>query len=275
MRFCTIRRSGTTYAARVEGDVAVELPYADVGGLLADPQGLAVGRIHDGARARLDPNTLAPLVVRPPKVVCVGQNYAAHVAEMGHEPPRFPTFFAKYTSALIGARDPINLSPDSQSCDWEVELAVVIGTRAKRVDRDAALDHVAGYTVLNDISMRDYQKRTSQFLQGKTFEATTPVGPWMVTADELPKGGDGLRVTCEVDGVMMQDSTTSDLIFDVATIISYFSNVAALEPGDIIATGTPSGVGAGRRPPVFLRPGQVVRTSIDGIGELVNRVVGE
>lgn len=270
MRLCTVRRDGTTYAARVDDGDVVELPYADVGALLADPVGLASSAGYAGARTQLDPTALAPLIVGPPKIICVGHNYAAHVAEMGHEPPKFPTFFAKYTNALIGARDPIQLSPDSVACDWEVELAVVIGTPARRVSPERALDHVAGYTVLNDISMRDYQRRTSQFLQGKTFEATTPVGPWLVTTDELPAGGHGLRVTCEVDGVTMQDSSTSDLIFDVATIISYFSAVATLEPGDIIATGTPSGVGAGRTPPVFLRSGQVVRTWIEGIGELIN-----
>lgn len=193
---------------------------------------------------------------------------------MGREVPAHPTFFAKFPNSLIGAHDPIQLPRVSTSVDWEVELGVVIGSPARHVSRDDALDHVAGYTVVNDISVRDYQRRTLQFLQGKTFEATTPVGPWLVTSDELPAGGAGLPVQCEVDGEVMQASTTSDLLFDVATLVSYFSEIATLEPGDLIATGTPDGVGAGRTPPVFLRDGQVVRTTIEGVGELVNRCEG-
>ncbi|HWL42027.1 MAG TPA: fumarylacetoacetate hydrolase family protein [Ilumatobacter sp.] len=273
MKLCTIRRSGATYAARVEGDTFVELPYGDVGALLADPDGLGVATAHAGPARPLDPSTLAPLIVRPPKIICVGMNYAAHIAEMGRKPPSHPTFFAKFTNALIGARDPILLPPESDSVDWEVELAAVIGTPARRVPTERALDHVAGYTVLNDISMRDFQYRTAQFLQGKTFEACTPLGPWLVTADELPPGGSPLNVTCEVDGVVMQDSSTSDLIFSVAELISYFSTITTLEPGDVIATGTPAGVGAGRDPQVFLRRGNVVRTYVEGIGELVNECV--
>lgn len=274
MRLSTLRRNGVrgglTYAARIDGDEAVELPYADVGALLADPGGLAVASTHQGTRAPFDSSALATLITRPPKVVCVGMNYAAHIAEMGRQAPSAPTFFAKFSNALIGARDQIQLPPESASVDWEVELAVVIGSPVRRVGVEHALDYVAGYTVLNDVSMRDFQNRTPQFLQGKTWEGCTPVGPWLVTADELPVGGVGLRVTTDVDGHRMQDSTTSDLIFDVATLVSYFSVIATLEPGDIIATGTPSGVGAGRDPQVFLRSGQVVRTWIEGIGELVN-----
>lgn len=273
MKLGTFRRSGTTYAARVDGDAIVELPYADVGAVLADRDGLGVAAAHLGPAETFDATALAPLIVRPPKVICVGMNYAAHIAEMGRTPPNHPTFFAKFANALIGARDPIRLPPESDSVDWEVELAVVIGTPARRVSAERALDHVAGYTVLNDVSMRDFQNRTPQFLQGKTFEACTPLGPWLVTADELPSAGAPLRVVCEVDGVVMQDSSTSDLIFGVAELISYFSVIATLEPGDVIATGTPSGVGAGRDPHVFLRRGNVVRTYIEGIGELVNECV--
>ncbi|MBK5222250.1 MAG: fumarylacetoacetate hydrolase family protein [Acidimicrobiia bacterium] len=274
MKLCTIRLDRSTTAAVLRGEELVEIEARDVGELLADAGWRQRAESADGARHRLDEASYAPLIPRPPKIICVGLNYATHIAEMGREVPAHPTFFAKFPNSLIGAHDPIQLPRVSTSVDWEVELGVVIGSPARHVSRDDALDHVAGYTVVNDISVRDYQRRTLQFLQGKTFEATTPVGPWLVTSDELPAGGAGLPVQCEVDGEVMQASTTSDLLFDVATLVSYFSEIATLEPGDLIATGTPDGVGAGRTPPVFLRDGQVVRTTIEGVGELVNRCEG-
>src|SRR6266545_600545 len=159
--------------------------------------------------------------------------------------------------------------------DWEVELGVVIGRPARHVSGDEAIAAIAGYTVVNDVSVRDYQTHTNQFLAGKIFERTTPVGPALVTLDELPGGGADLAVRCEVDGQVMQHSRTSDLLFGPAEIIAYVSEIITLEPGDLIATGTPAGVGAARTPPVWLRPGQVVRTVVEGVGECVNRCVPE
>ncbi len=274
MRLVTIRTSDGTRAARLDGDQVVELEDRDVGALLAGgSERLETARSAGGAARPLADVDLAPVIPRPPKIICVGQNYLAHIQEMGSQPPEYPTIFAKYTRALIGPRDPITLPAVSDKVDWEVELAIVMGREARHVAEDEALAAVAGYTILNDISVRDYQRRTQQWLQGKTFEGTTPVGPALVTADEVDPADLALR--CEVDGQVMQESRTSDLLFKPADLIAYISTIITLEPGDIIATGTPSGVGAGRTPPVFLRPGQTVRTVVEGLGELVNRCVKE
>ena len=275
MRLVTLRKGSTTQAGRIEGDHVVELDAVDVGALLATGAGWEEQARAAGTRHALAETSLAPPVLRPPKIWCLGLNYANHIAEMGRAAPAFPTLFAKFPIALIGAHDDIVLPAVSDSVDWEVELAVVIGAPGRHVPREHALEHVAGYTVLNDVSMRDWQQRTTQFLQGKTFEASTPVGPALVTPEELPPGARGLRLRCEVDGEVMQDDSTDQLLFDVAHAVAYVSDIATLEPGDLIATGTPAGVGAGRNPPRFLRPGEVVRTSIEGIGELVNRCVPE
>ena len=275
MRLATIRRAdGSTRAARVDDDTLTLLDDADVGALVAsgdDWQARAAAAT--GARLALADATLATLVPRPPKVWCVGLNYANHIAEMGREAPSHPTLFAKYALALTGPHDPIEIRPTAGNVDWEVELGVVIGRRGRDVALEDALDHVAGYTVINDVSMRQWQSRTMQFLQGKTWERATPVGPWMVTPDELPAGGAGLRVRTTVDERVMQDDSTAELLFDVAHLVAYVSAIASLEPGDLIATGTPGGVGAGMKPPTFLQPGQTLRTWIEGIGELVNPIV--
>ena len=217
----------------------------------------------------------APVVLDPGKIVCVGVNYADHIAEMGREPPEFPTLFAKFTDALIGARDDIVLPAVSAATDWEVELALVIGRDVRHATDAEAASAIAGFTVANDVSMRDWQNRTLQWLQGKTFEHATPVGPWLVTPDEVGGTAPDLELRCEVDGVLRQQSRTGQLVFGPAAIVAYVSSVVTLRPGDLILTGTPGGVGAAMDPPVFLAPGQVVRTAIEGIGELVNRCVAE
>lgn len=279
MRLATIRTTPTdgpagTSAARLEGEQAILLPHIDVGRLLADPtwREAAAGPGKAIPAASADVATLVP---HPNKIICLGLNYATHIAEMGRPTPTYPTLFAKYDGALIGPRDDIRSPAVSDQLDWEAELGVVIGRPGRSIPEAAALDYVAGYTVVNDVTVRDWQHRTGEFLSGKTFEATTPVGPVLVTPDELPPGAAGLDISCRVDGHVMQKSTTADLLFDVATIISYVSTIITLLPGDLIATGTPGGVGAGRDPQVFLTPGQELVTTIDGIGELRNRVVGE
>ena len=275
MRLATIRRAdGSTRAARVDGDTLTLLDDADVGAVIAAGDGWQDrSAAATGPQLALADATLAPLVPRPPKIWCVGLNYANHIAEMGREAPAYPTLFAKYAIALTGAHDTITLPPTSTSIDWEVELGVVLGRPGRDVPVERALDHVAGYTVVNDLSMRDWQSRTMQFLQGKTWERGTPVGPWLVTPDEVPIGGKGLRVRTLVDDQVMQDDSTDELLFDVAHLVAYVSAIASIEPGDLIATGTPGGVGAGMKPPTFLRAGQTLRTSIQGIGELVNPIV--
>lgn len=271
MRLTTIRTAGGTRAARLDGDRVVELVPPDVGVLLAsgvDPAtATAAGPVHP-----VEAVDLAPLVPRAHKVLCLGLNYRAHILEMGHDLPDHPTVFSKYAVALVGARDDIWLPPESTAVDWEAELGIVIGRRVRRASVEEAQAAIAGFTVVNDVSMRDWQYRTPQWDQGKTWEHATPVGPWLVSPDDVDDAAD-LRVTCEVDGELMQDGRTSDLLFDPVETVRYLSTICTLEPGDLISTGTPAGVGHGRTPPVYLRPGQVVRTAIEGIGELVNRCV--
>jgi len=271
LRLATIRTERGTRAGRVEGDRVVELVVPDVGVLLASgvdaAEATEAGPVH-----AVDEVDFAPVVPRPAKVFCLGLNYRAHILEMGHELPDHPTVFSKYAIALVGAHDDIWLPAESSAVDWEAELGIVIGRAVRRASAAEARDAIAGYTVVNDVSMRDWQYRTAQWDAGKTWEHATPVGPWLVTPDEVDHATD-LRVTCDVDGERMQDGSTADLLFDPVETVRYLSTICTLEPGDLISTGTPAGVGHGRTPPVYLRPGQVVRTAIEGIGALVNRCV--
>lgn len=272
MRLATIRRTdGTTVAARLDGDELVLLPYPDVVALLAEPGWREAAASADGERVALAGADLAP-TVRPTKVICVGWNYRSHIEEMGRAFPDHPTLFIKFPDTLTGPYDDLVVPKVSSEVDWEVELGVIIGAPARRVDEAAAAACIAGYTVVNDISMRDWQNRTPQFDQGKNFEASTPVGPFLVTGDEIGDAAD-LEVTCRVDGETMQIGRTCDLLFKPADIVSYASQFTTLQPGDLIATGTPSGVGAGRNPKVFLAPGQVLETAIEGIGACRNLMV--
>ena len=274
MRLATVRTAHGTRAARVEGDRLLLLAPPDVGALLAASGLQGAAGLEPSAELDLAGASFAPLVPHPEKIFCVGMNYRAHILEMSGEFPSHPTLFAKFASSLIGAGDDLVLPSVSDAVDWEVELGVVIGRRVRRAGLEQAREAIAGYTVVNDVSMRDWQRRTTQFLQGKTFDASTPVGPVLVTGDEIGDGLD-LEVSCEVDGVVMQRGRTSDLLFGSDAIVSYISQFAALEPGDLISTGTPSGVGAGRNPPVFLAPGQVMTTTVEGIGSCVNLCVPE
>ena len=274
MRLATIRTEYGTTAARLDGDVLVPLDAADVGEMLASGDE-GPGRQREGAAlvpvAEAD---FAPVVPRPGKVICVGLNYREHILETGRELPAYPTLFAKFADTLTGARDDLVLPSVSEKIDWEVELGVIIGRPVYRATAAEAAAAIAGYTVVNDVSMRDWQSRTLQWLQGKMFERTTPVGPYLVTAGEAGDAAD-LEVRCEVDGVVMQQSRTSDLLFGPADIVAYASQAITLKPGDLIATGTPGGVGNARKPPVYLRPGNVLRTFIEGLGECVNLCVAE
>lgn len=271
MRLATIRRGAGTWAARIDGDRAVEIEGFDgVGELLARPGWAELAAAASGTAVGLEGLDYAPLVPRPDKIVCVGLNYRAHILETGREPPEYPTLFAKFRSALIGAHDDIALSQAVRSLDWEAELAIVIGSPVRGVPESEAGAAIAGFTVLNDVTARDWQGRTLQWLQGKTFEGTTPLGPWLVTADEMD-GSKG-RIACGVNGSVVQDADIADLVFGPAALVSYISQIVTLVPGDVIATGTPSGIGAGRTPPLFLKDGDVVTTTIEGVGECRNTV---
>jgi len=277
MRLATIRRpDGTTAAARLDGDELVVLgDAADVIAVLAGGGGGSGGGSGD-LRIPLAGADLGP-VVRPGKVICVGLNYRSHIEEMGRGFPDHPTLFSKFGDTLTGPYDDIVIPRVSAEVDWEVELGVVIGRPARHVEEAEAGACIAGYTIVNDVSMRDWQWRTTQWDQGKNFEASTPVGPFLVTADELGdaegKGAVDLEITCRVDGKAMQTGRTCDLLFGPAALVAYISQFTTLRPGDLIATGTPGGVGAGRDPKVFLAPGQVLETTIEGIGSCRNRLV--
>lgn len=211
---------------------------------------------------------LGPCVGRVGKFVCIGLNYVDHAAESGLLPPSEPVIFNKWTSAIAGPNDNIELPRGSQKTDWEVELGVVIGKSAKYVDEAHALDHVAGYCVINDVSEREWQlERGGQWDKGKGFDSFGPIGPWLVTRDEVPDP-QALHLWLDVNGRRYQDSSTGDMIFSVAKIVAYLSTCMSLQPGDVIATGTPPGVGLGVKPsPVYLKPGQVVELGIAGLGE--------
>lgn len=267
MKLATLRLPRRTTAARIDGEHAVEVGAPDVGMLLADPRWREIAAAADGPRHPLSTADLAPVVPVPGKIICVGLNYRNHILEMGRELPRYPTVFAKFAEALIGPYDDIELPAVSQAIDWEAELAVIIGAEARNVSPEEATAAIAGYSVFNDVTARDYQNRTLQWLQGKTFEATTPFGPFLVTPDEI---SGGMTMQCEVDGEVVQQADTADLVFSPAELISYLSEILTLRPGDVIATGTPGGVGHARKPPRYLGDGSKVVTRIAGVGELVN-----
>ncbi|WP_129664880.1 fumarylacetoacetate hydrolase family protein [Phytoactinopolyspora endophytica] len=299
MKLATLRLPDRTTAVRIEGEHGVDLGVPDVGAVLArrdwrrwvagvDGERLALpdaqpsdgsavragaaGSPHTPGRQYTDGPSYAPVVPRPGKIICVGLNYAPHIREMGRDLPAHPTFFAKFAEALIGAHDDIELPPEApDAVDWEAELAVVVGSRLRRSSADEAAAAIAGYAVLNDVTMRDWQYRTPQWLQGKTFEGTTPFGPVMVTPDEL--GSDvALDLVCELDGEVMQQANTRDLVFSPEQLLAYASQILTLNPGDVIATGTPGGVGHARDPKRYLAKGSILVTRIDAIGELRNTV---
>jgi acylpyruvate hydrolase len=275
MQLVTVRTDTGTSAARVENGDVVFLPYGDVGELLASGDDWPARAGAEGRRTQQDAVELGPIVPRPSKVFCVGLNYLRHVQESGGEVPSYPSLFAKFADALTGPYDEIVLPAASQRVDWEAELVVVIGRPIRNASEGEAMAAIAGFSIGNDVSMRDWQRRTTQWLQGKTWESSSPVGPALVTPDEVGGVRPDLAVTCLVDGQIMQDARTSDLLFDPVAVVSYASEVMTLRPGDLIFTGTPDGVGAARTPPVFIQDGQVVTTRIEGLGEMVNTFVAE
>lgn len=269
MKLATIRTAGATAAVRIDGDTAVETGHADLGALLADPNWKQTAAAPSGTAHAVDSLDYAPVVPNPGKIICVGLNYRNHILEMGRELPQYPTLFAKYPEALVGPYDEVMLPAASDAIDWEAELAVVIGAPVRHADKETAAAAIAGYSVLNDVTARDWQYRSPMWLQGKTFEATTPFGPVLVTPDEAEPAS-GLTLTGAVDGETVQQADTSDLVFDAATLVSYISTILTLKPGDVIATGTPGGVGHARKPQRYLSDGQTLTTSVSGIGELRN-----
>jgi 2-keto-4-pentenoate hydratase/2-oxohepta-3-ene-1,7-dioic acid hydratase in catechol pathway len=219
--------------------------------------------------------TFLPPVVRPSKIICLGLNYRDHAEEAGLGIPDFPVLFARFPSSLIGHGAPIILPKVSSQLDWEAELVAVLSTSGKNIAEADALSHVAGYSAFNDASIRDYQLRTPQWTAGKNFDNTGVFGPWLVTPDELPAGAAGLKIECRVNGTVMQSSNTGELIFDVAKTISLLSSFMTLEAGDVLVMGTPGGIGLARKPPIFMKAGDLCEVEIEGIGLLRNPIVAE
>ncbi|WP_236787626.1 fumarylacetoacetate hydrolase family protein [Amycolatopsis sp. GM8] len=275
MKLATLRVDGATRAVRVDEQRLVDLGATDVGTFLARADWADYAATVDPATTYpCEGADFAPVVPVPSKIVCVGLNYRTHIQEMGRALPEYPTLFAKFADCLIGATDPIARPEETEEFDWEVELAVVIGRPVRRARGTEAEAAIAGFTVLNDITCRDWQFRTREWLQGKMWDSSTPVGPWLVTPDELPGGTrPALDIRLSVDGEVMQNDHTGDLLFDPVALVEYVSTIVRLNPGDIIATGTPGGVGHARDPKRFLLGGETVVAEIDGIGRLENRVV--
>jgi acylpyruvate hydrolase len=271
MRYAsTYDRSGAPVVAELQGDLLVPL-----GGLTELGAGTTAEVLADAPRRLADAfpaagAELRAVVPNPAKVICIGLNYKAHIEETGRTDSGYPVLFPKFASSLTGANTAIDISGDSAQVDYEGELTVVIGKPGRRVSEADALDHVLGYTVGNDVTMRDYQYKTHQWMQGKAWDECTPLGPYLVTADEVDITAQSISTT--VNGEKVQDSTISLLIFPIPRLIATISEFTALRTGDVILTGTPSGVGARRTPPLFLKTGDVVSVEVTGVGALRNTI---
>jgi 2-keto-4-pentenoate hydratase/2-oxohepta-3-ene-1,7-dioic acid hydratase in catechol pathway len=285
MKLVTFRSGDTTRLGVIDGDEVVDLNKADASvpsdlraalkagiDLNAAAQRAIAGGEHRAPYASLD---LAPVVPEPGKIVCLGHNFFDHAKEGGNLKPVYPLIFFRGASSLIGHEDPVIRPRVSEKLDYEAELMIVIGKRARHVKREDALDYVFGYACFNDVSVRDYQKRTSQWTIGKNFDGTGSFGPWLVTADDLPPGAEGLTLRLILNGQVMQQASTSDMIWGVAETIELLSECLTLEPGDVVAMGTPAGVGWAREPSVWLKHGDRVEVDIERVGRLQNTVQDE
>ena len=285
MKFISYLRDGEPRLAVTDGDLAVDLNAADPAIPSDFTAALALGDVllatarsalrGSGQRTPLAGLVLAPPVPRPGKVLCLGLNYADHAREAGAELPAYPSVFMRAASSLAGHGEPAPRPRVSHRMDFEAELACVIGRRARYVSRDAALDHVFGYACFNDITLRDYQMKSPTWTVGKNFDRTGGFGPWVATRDELPAGAEDLRIQLRLNGEVEQDANTSQMIVGVAHAIELLSEAMTLEPGDVIAMGTPAGIGGARRPPLWMKPGDVVEVEIEGLGVLRNPIVDE
>ncbi len=286
MRFVTFESGGKPAVGVRLGDEVVDLSKADASlpdsvlGLIEAGDGalMAAQKAAEGASERLAFDTLSfcPVIPRPPKIICIGLNYAAHAAEGGHDRPTFPSFFMRGATSLTGHKKPIVRPKVSETLDYEAELVAVIGKRSERpTPRDKALNLVAGYSMFNEGSVREWQRKTQQYCIGKNFDDTGAFGPNFVTADELPAGAAGLSIQSRLNGNVMQDDNTSNMMFDVSEALMLLTQCMTLEPGDILVSGTPSGVGHARKPPVWMKDGDTVEVEVEGLGILQNPIIDE
>lgn len=287
MRFVSFLRDGDSrIGCPLDGQI-IDLSIADAA-LPTDLLSLlqqgpdAMQRAHDaaqnaGAEARIAVDSISylPLIPRPPKIICIGRNYAAHAKEGGAEPPSYPEIFYRGATSLLAHNAPIIRPQCSDKLDYEAELVAIIGKTARHVAKEDGLDYIAGYSLFNDATLRDYQRKSTQWTIGKNFDNTGGFGPEFVSADELPAGAHGLRIQSRLNGEVMQDANTQDFIFPMDDLIAKLSECMTLEPGDVIVTGTPAGVGYARKPPVWMKAGDVCEIEIEGIGVLSNPVVDE
>ena len=247
--------------------------------IIASPSSLELAKHaiskSDAIKGQLQSITFKPPIESPGKIVCMGLNYADHAKEGGNARPEYPSFFMRGPSSLTAHLSPIIRPKVSDKLDYEAELAFVVGKKARNLTQENALDCVAGYSIFNDGSIRDYQRKTTQWTIGKNFDATGAFGPWLVTPDELPKGCHGLNIQSRLNGQVMQNANTKDFLWNVAETIALITECMTLEPGDVVITGTPAGVGYARTPPVFMKPGDICEIEIESIGILRNTIIDE
>jgi 2-keto-4-pentenoate hydratase/2-oxohepta-3-ene-1,7-dioic acid hydratase in catechol pathway len=285
MRFVTFKHGGAARAGIVDGDWVVDLTFANgalprtVGDIVRQDAAAKVAEWVKSAPAEarrpVSGIEWALPITDPGKIICLGLNYADHAAEGGHPLPTYPSLFLRGRTSLIAANAPMIRPACSERLDFEAELMLVVGRGGRHIREAEALDAVFGYTLFNDGSVRDYQRKTSQWTAGKNFDGTGAMGPWIVTADEIAPGAAGLGIRCKLNGQIMQSSNTNNMIFNVRRTLALVSEVMTLEPGDLIALGTPEGVGNARTPPVYMKPGDVVAVEVDSIGRLENPVIAE
>lgn len=277
MRFASFRRNGETGMALLSGGIWRGLSGTRNGtpwtldAWIADLAG-AARHLRDAPEIDLSQVELLPPLGQASKIVCVGLNFHDHSAESGHKQPDFPTIFGRFTSSLVADGAPILRPLESEQLDYEGELVAVIGRTARNVAKADALSYVAGYSIFNDASIRDFQMRTPQWTAGKNFDGTGAFGPHLVTADELPPGCEGLMLRTRLNGRIVQEASISDMVFPVADLVSILSGFMTLTPGDVIVAGTPAGVGLGRKPPLWMKDGDVCEVEIEGIGTLRNPI---
>ncbi len=278
MKFVSFRQGGRSRLGALEGDklFGSDAHTPDLTTLLGEGTSamqeayatLAAGQEIDATQIEY-----LPPFAFPEKIVCVGLNYKDHATESGFQPPSYPALFGRFPSSLIGHQSPIVRPDVSDQLDYEGELVAIIGAGGRNIPVERALEHVAGYSLFNDASIRDYQFKSAQWMIGKNFDSTGAFGPSFVTADELPAGAKGLRLQTRLNGTVLQDADTNDMIFDIATLVSMLSDAMLLKPGDVVVAGTPSGIGLARDPKIFMKPGDICEVEIEGVGLLRNPVV--